>query len=265
VCRGCVRHHAAPLIQDRSSTGFRNGPGSATPPLSAALAPGTQLQADGNREQAAVSSPHRLPRAQWRGFACRGCRGHPDSAGCGQKKADRAVKRCDILVSPFTTRGPRRTDRQFRPQQVVSSMNITQIASIFIPRPLHAQSTNNPGHRPNSHGRIGFVLLPAVAREHRAWRQAFSQGIYPGSQSNHLAVSRSTGKTWAWVCLRPASARPWKAARPRLRDEVSLCDPRRLAARRGGPSSCGLSSFDDLCARRISSRCTRSFFGGRGT
>ena len=71
--------------------------------------------------------------------------------------------------------------------------------------------TNIPAIVTDATADIGFGLLLAVARNIALGDRLFRSGVYPGSQSNHLAGAAVTGRTRAWSAS-AALARRWPGA-----------------------------------------------------
>lgn len=111
-----------------------------------------------------------------------------------------AVKRCDILISLLHDTVDRDVLAANPTLKAVSSMNITQDRiDLVAATELGIPVTNIPAIVTDATADIGFGLLLAVARNIALGDRLFRQGIYPGSQSNHLAGAMVTGKTLGLV------------------------------------------------------------------
>ena len=157
-----------------------------------------------------------------------------------------AVKRCDILLSLLHDT----VDRDLlaaNPQlKAVSSMNITQDRiDLAAAIELGIAFTNIPAIVTDATADIGFGLLLAVARNIALGDKLFRQGIYPGSQSNHLAGAAVTGKTLGLVGFgRIGQA---MARRGRGFDmKIVYADPCRLSPDEEAKFGAGYRSLDDL-------------------
>ena len=177
-----------------------------------------------------------------------------------------AVKRCDILLSLLHDTVDRDVLAANPKLKAVSSMNITQDRiDLAAATELGIPVTNIPAIVTDATADIGFGLLLAVARNIALGDKLFRAGVYPGSQSNHLAGAAVTGKTLGPRRLRPH--RPGDgAARPRLRHEDHLRRSAPAAAGGGGEVRApAIGASTTCCARPISSRCIRSFRRRRAT
>jgi glyoxylate reductase len=126
---------------------------------------------------------------------------NPDSSRV-LAKADliEAVKRCDILISLLHDTVDRDVLTANPTLKAVSSMNITQDRiDLAAATELGIPVTNIPAIVTDATADIGFGLLLAVARNIALGDRLFRQGVYPGSQSNHLAGAAVTGKTLGLV------------------------------------------------------------------
>ena len=141
-----------------------------------------------------------------------------------------AVKRCDILLSLLHDTVDREVLAANPKLKAVSSMNITQDRiDLAAATELGIPVTNIPAIVTDATADIGFGLLLAVARNIAFGDKLFRQGVYPGSQSNHLAGAAVTGKTLGLVGFgRIGQA---MARRGRGFDmKIVYADPRRLPA-----------------------------------
>jgi len=111
-----------------------------------------------------------------------------------------AVKRCDILLSLLHDTVDADVLSANPKLKAVSSMNITQ-DRIDLPTAtkLGIPVTNIPAIVTNATADIAFGLLLSVARNIAYGDKLFRAGIYPGSQSNHLAGAAVSGKTLGLV------------------------------------------------------------------
>lgn len=126
---------------------------------------------------------------------------NPDSSRVLDKaKLIEAVKRCDILMSLLHDTVDAEVLAANPKLKAVSSMNITQ-DRIDLPAAtrLGIPVTNIPAIVTDATADIAFGLLLAVARNIAHGDKLFRVGVYPGSQSNHLAGAAVTGKTLGLV------------------------------------------------------------------
>jgi glyoxylate reductase len=172
---------------------------------------------------------------------------NPDSSRVLDKsKLIEAVKRCDILLSLLHDTVDRDVLAANPKLKAVSSMNITQDRiDLAAATELGIPVTNIPAIVTDATADIGFGLLIAVARNIALGDKLFRSGVYPGSQSNHLAGSAITGKTLGLVGFgRIGQA---MARRGRGFDmKIIYTDPRRLAAADEAKFDAGYRDFDDL-------------------
>jgi glyoxylate reductase len=111
-----------------------------------------------------------------------------------------AVKRCDILLSLLHDTVDRDVLSANPRLKAVSSMNITQDRiDLAAASELGIPVTNIPAIVTDATADIGFGLLLAVARNIALGDRLFRSGIYPGSQSNHLAGAAVSGRTLGLV------------------------------------------------------------------
>jgi glyoxylate reductase len=154
---------------------------------------------------------------------------NPDSSRVLDKaKLIEAVKRCDILLSLLHDTVDRDVLAANPRLKAVSSMNITQDRiDLAAATELGIPVTNIPAIVTDATADIGFGLLLSVARNIAQGDKLFRQGVYPGSQSNHLAGAAVTGKTLGLVGFgRIGQA---MARRGRGFDmKIVYADPRRL-------------------------------------
>ncbi len=172
---------------------------------------------------------------------------NPDSSRV-LPKADliAAVKRCDILLSLLHDTVDREVLSANPKLRAVSSMNITQDRiDLAAATALGIPVTNIPAIVTDATADIGFGLLLAVARNIALGDRLFRQGVYPGSQSNHLAGAAVTGKTLGLVGF----GRIGQAMARRARGfdmRVVYADPRRLSPADEEKLAADHRSFDDL-------------------
>jgi glyoxylate reductase len=122
---------------------------------------------------------------------------NPDSSRVLDKaKLIEAVKRCDILMPLLHDTVDDDVLAANPKLKAVSSMNITQDRiDLAAATRRGIPVTNIPAIVTNATADIAFGLLLAVARNIAHGDKLFRQGIYPGSQSNHLAGAAVSGKT----------------------------------------------------------------------
>jgi len=157
-----------------------------------------------------------------------------------------AVKRCDILLSLLHDTVDRDVLTANPTLRAVSSMNITQDRiDLAAATELGIPVTNIPAIVTDATADIGFGLLLAVARNIALGDRLFRSGVYPGSQSNHLAGAAVSGKTLGLVGFgRIGQA---MARRGRGFDmEIVYADPRRLPREEEEKFGATYLSFDEL-------------------
>jgi glyoxylate reductase len=157
-----------------------------------------------------------------------------------------AVKRCDILVSLLHDTVDRDVLTANPKLKAVSSMNITQDRiDLAAATELGIPVTNIPAIVTDATADIGFGLLLAVARNIVLGDRLYRSGVYPGSQSNHLAGYAVAGRTLGLVGF----GRIGQAMARRGRGfgmTIIYADPRRLPAEEERIFEAGYRSFDDL-------------------
>jgi glyoxylate reductase len=157
-----------------------------------------------------------------------------------------AVKRCDILVALLHDTVDREVLTANPALKAVSSMNITQDRiDLAAATELGIPVTNIPAIVTDATADITFGLLLAVARNIALGDRLFRQGVYPGSQSNHLAGAAVTGKTLGLVGF----GRIGQAMARRARGfdmKIVYADPRRLPEADERTFDAGYRSLDDL-------------------
>jgi glyoxylate reductase len=157
-----------------------------------------------------------------------------------------AVKRCDILISLLHDTVDRDVLAANPKLKAVSSMNITQDRiDLAAATELGIPVTNIPAIVTDATADIGFGLLLAVARNIALGDKLFRQGVYPGSQSNHLAGAAVTGKTLGLVGfgrIGQAMARRGRGFDMR----IIYFDPVRLPSEQEAALAAEYRSLDDL-------------------
>ena len=130
--------------------------------------------------------------------------------------------------------------------KAVSSMNITQDRiDLASATELGIPVTNIPAIVTDATADIAFGLLLAVARNIALGDRLFRQGVYPGSQSNHLAGYAVSGKTLGLVGF----GRIGQAVARRgggFGMKILYCDPRRLPAEDEQKFGATYGSFEDV-------------------
>jgi glyoxylate reductase len=157
-----------------------------------------------------------------------------------------AVKRCDILISLLHDTVDADVLAANPALKAVSSMNITQ-DRIDLEEATRRGIvvTNIPAIVTDATADIAFALLLAVARNVVLGDRLFRAGVYPGSQSNHLAGAAVAGRTLGLIGFgRIGQA---MARRGRGFDmKVIYADPRRLPAEEESKLDAGYRGFDDV-------------------
>ena len=177
-----------------------------------------------------------------------------------------AVKRCDVLISLLHDTVDLDVLAANPNLKAVSSMNITQDRiDLAAATRRGIPVTNIPAIVTDATADIAFGLLLAVARNIALGDRLFRSGVYPGSQSNHLAGAAVSGKTLGLVGF----GRIGQAVARRARGfgmTIIYADPRRLSSGRGQAQFDAASAASTIsCARPISCRCIRSFRPKRAT
>ena len=157
-----------------------------------------------------------------------------------------AVKRADILISLLHDTVDRDVLTANPKLKAVSSMNITQDRiDLAAATELGIPVTNIPAIVTDATADIAFGLLLAAARNIALGDRLFRQGVYPGSQSNHLAGYAVSGKTLGLVGF----GRIGQAVARRGRGfgmTIIYSDPRRLPAEEEAKFDAGYRSFEQL-------------------
>ena len=143
---------------------------------------------------------------------------NPDGSRVLDKaKLIEAVKHCDILISLLHDTVDAEVLASNPDLKAVSSMNITQDRIDLATATMRGiPVTNIPAIVTDATADIAFGLLLAVARNIARGDKLFRSGIYPGSQSNHLAGAAVAAGHWAWSAS-AALVRRWHAGRAGLR------------------------------------------------
>ena len=156
------------------------------------------------------------------------------------------VKRADILLCLLHDVVDREVLTANPGLKAVSSMNITQDnIDLVAATELGIPVANIPAIVTDAAADIAFGLLLAAARNIVLGDGLFRQGVYPGSQSNHLAGFAVSGKTLGLVGL----GRIGQAVARRARGfdmKIVYCDPRRAAPEEEQTLGAIFRSFDDL-------------------
>lgn len=138
------------------------------------------------------------------------------------------VKRADILLSLLHDAVDRDVLTANPKLKAVSAMNITQdLIDLQAATELGIPVTNITAMVTDATADIAFGLLLSVARNIALGDRLFRQGVYPGSQSNHLAGYAVSGKTLGLVGF----GRIGQAVARRGRGfgmKIIYSDPRRL-------------------------------------
>ncbi len=157
-----------------------------------------------------------------------------------------AVRRCDILISLLHDIVDADVLAANPALKAVSSMNITQDRiDLEAATRRGIPVTNIPAIVTDATADLAFGLLLAVARNIALGDRLFRAGIYPGSQSNHLAGAAVSGKTLGLVGF----GRIGQAVARRGRGfdmTIIYSDPRRLAPGEETARAASYRSFDDL-------------------
>jgi glyoxylate reductase len=172
---------------------------------------------------------------------------NPDSSRVLDKAAlIEAVQRCDILISLLHDTVDADVLAANPHLKAVSSMNITQDRIDLDEATRRGiPVTNIPAIVTDATADIGFGLLLAVARNIALGDRLFRSGVYPGSQSNHLAGAAVSGRTLGLVGF----GRIGQAMARRARGfdmKIVYTDPRRLPVQLERNFDAVYRSFDDL-------------------
>ena len=172
---------------------------------------------------------------------------NPDSSRVLPKDAlIEGVKRADILLSLLHDTVDRDVLTANPKLKAVSSMNITQDRiDLAAATELGIPVTNITAMVTDATADIAFGLLLSAARNIVLGDRLFRQGVYPGSQSNHLAGYAVSGKTLGLVGF----GRIGQAVARRGRGfgmTIIYSDPRRLPAEEEAKFDAGYRSFEQL-------------------
>jgi glyoxylate reductase len=172
---------------------------------------------------------------------------NPDSSRVLPKdKLIEGVKRADILLCLLHDTVDRDVLTANPNLKAVSSMNITQDRiDLAAATELGIPVTNIPAIVTDATADIAFGLLLAVARNIALGDRLFRQGVYPGSQSNHLAGYAVSGKTLGLVGF----GRIGQAVGRRgggFGMKIIYSDPRRLPAEDERTFGATYGSFEDV-------------------
>jgi glyoxylate reductase len=175
---------------------------------------------------------------------------NPDSAQVLPKdQLIAGVKRCDILVSLLHDTIDADVLAANPALRAVSAMNITQDKiDLATATKLGIPVTNIPAIVTDATADLGFGLLIAVARNIALGDKLFRDGVYPGSQSNHLAGAAVSGRVLGLVGFgRIGQA---MARRGRGFDmTIIYSDPRQLPADEERAFPAKYCSFDELLSQ----------------
>jgi glyoxylate reductase len=156
------------------------------------------------------------------------------------------VKRADILLCLLHDTIDRDVLTANPHLKAVSSMNITQDRiDLATATELGIPVTNIPAIVTDATADIAFGLLLSVARNIALGDRLFRRGVYPGSQSNHLAGYAVSGKTLGLVGF----GRIGQAVGRRgggFGMKIIYCDPRRLPAEDERTFGATYGSFEDV-------------------
>ncbi|MDI1343986.1 MAG: NAD(P)-dependent oxidoreductase, partial [Pseudolabrys sp.] len=172
---------------------------------------------------------------------------NPDSSKVLPKeKLIEGVKRADILLCLLHDTVDRDVLTANPNLKAVSSMNITQDRiDLAAATELGIPVTNIPAIVTDATADIAFGLLLSVARNIALGDRLFRQGVYPGSQSNHLAGYAVSGKTLGLVGF----GRIGQAVGRRgggFGMKIIYSDPRRLPAEDERTFGATYGSFEDV-------------------
>jgi glyoxylate reductase len=164
----------------------------------------------------------------------------------GKTKLIEAVKNCDILISLLHDTIDAEVLNANPNLRAVSSMNITaDRIDLAAATARGIPVTNIPALVTDATADIGFGLLLAAARNIALGDKLFRAGVYPGSQSNHLAGAAVNGQTLGLVGF----GRSGQAMAHRARGfdmKIVYTDPRRLAPDEEKKFEADYCSLDEL-------------------
>ena len=172
---------------------------------------------------------------------------NPDSSRVLDKaKLVEAVRRCDILISLLHDTVDAEVLAANPNLKAVSAMNITRdLIDLDEATRRGIPVTNIPAIVTDATADIAFGLLLAVARNIVLSDKLFRSGIYPGSQSNHLAGAAVSGRTIGLVGF----GRVGQAMARRAHGfgmKILYTDPRRLPPQLEMNFDANFRNFDDL-------------------
>jgi glyoxylate reductase len=172
---------------------------------------------------------------------------NPDSSRVLDKaKLIEAVRRCDILISLLHDTVDAEVLAANPNLKAVSAMNITRdLIDLDEATRRGIPVTNIPAIVTDATADIAFGLLLAVARNIVLSDKLFRSGIYPGSQSNHLAGAAVSGRTIGLVGF----GRVGQAMARRAHGfgmKILYTDPRRLPPQLEMNFDANFRNFDDL-------------------
>ncbi len=172
---------------------------------------------------------------------------NPDSSRVLDKaKLVEAVRRCDILISLLHDTVDAEVLAANPNLKAVSAMNITRdLIDLDEATRRGIPVTNIPAIVTDATADIAFGLLLAVARNIVLSDKLFRSGIYPGSQSNHLAGAAVSGRTIGLVGF----GRVGQAMARRAHGfgmKILYTDPRRLPPQLEINFDANFRNFDDL-------------------
>ena len=172
---------------------------------------------------------------------------NPDSSKVLDKaKLIEGVKRCDILLSLLHDTVDADVLSANPNLMAVSSMNITQDRiDLAAATKLGIPVTNIPAIVTDATADIAFGLLLSVARNIAYGDKLFRAGVYPGSQSNHLAGAAVTGKTLGLVGFGRIGQAVGRRARG-FEMKIIYTDLNRLPAAEEEKLGASYRSLDDL-------------------
>jgi glyoxylate reductase len=157
-----------------------------------------------------------------------------------------AVKRCDILISLLHDTVDAEVLAANPSLKAVSSMNITEDRiDLEAATARGIPVTNIPAIVTDATADIGFGLLLAAARNIALGDKLFRSGLYPGSQSNHLAGAAVTGRTLGLVGFGRIGQAMARRARG-FEMKLIYTDPRRLPAEEENRLQAEYRGFDEL-------------------
>ena len=169
-----------------------------------------------------------------------------DSRVLDKAKLIEAVKRCDILISLLHDTIDAEVLAANPDLKAVSSMNITaDRIDLAAATKRGIPVTNIPAIVTDATADIGFGLLLAVARNIALGDRLFRAGVYPGSQSNHLAGAAVTGRILGLVGFGRIGHAMARRARG-FEMKIIYTDPCKLPADEETKLAAQYRSFDDL-------------------